>query len=154
MHCKYHLSRLLWQPLSFDTLCTLRSKHSAVPISFLQSNSPHIQTIHQENYTVIDHYNAVYPPFQAFIGARLDQDQTPIGLISIMDDKPLTPAQLDCIQQILLAVKTRVRNEIERTRQREQLVMVKNAAIKDAQGKIKFLADMSHEIRYSSKISA
>lgn len=69
--------------------------------------------------------------------------------MSIMDDKPLNPAQLNRIQQVLLAVKTRVRNEIERTRQREQLVMVKNAAIKDAQGKIKFLADMSHEIRYA-----
>ncbi|KAL9540059.1 hypothetical protein MBANPS3_009900 [Mucor bainieri] len=123
------------------------SKHSAVPISFLQPNSPHIQTIHQEKYSVIDQFNSVYPPFQTFIGTRLDQDQTPIGLISVMDDKPLNPAQLDSVQQILLAVKTRVRNEIERTRQREQLVMVKNAAIKDAQGKIKFLADMSHEIR-------
>ncbi|KAL9556777.1 hypothetical protein PS6_002171 [Mucor atramentarius] len=140
---EYMLIKACYSSINHNAL----SKHSAVPISFLQSNSPHIQTIHQENYTVIDHYNAVYPPFQAFIGARLDQDQTPIGLISIMDDKPLTPAQLDCIQQILLAVKTRVRNEIERTRQREQLVMVKNAAIKDAQGKIKFLADMSHEIR-------
>ncbi|KAK4516106.1 uncharacterized protein ATC70_011068 [Mucor velutinosus] len=123
------------------------SKHSAVPISFLQPNSPHIQTIHQENYAVIAQFNSVYPPFQTFIGTRLDQDQTPIGLMSIMDDKPLNPAQLRRMQQILLAVKTRVRNEIERTRQREQLVMVKNAAIKDAQGKIKFLADMSHEIR-------
>lgn len=120
-----------------------------MPISFLQPNSPHIQTIQQENYAVVDHFNSVYPPFQTFIGTRLDQDQTPIGLMSIMDDKPLNPAQLNRIQQVLLAVKTRVRNEIERTRQREQLVMVKNAAIKDAQGKIKFLADMSHEIRYA-----
>lgn len=123
------------------------SKHSAVPISFLQPNSPHTQTMHQENYSVINQFNSVYPPFQTFIGTRLDQDQTPIGLMSIMDDKPLDSAQLDRLQHILSAVKTRVRNEIERTRQREQLIMVKNAAIKDAQGKIKFLADMSHEIR-------
>lgn len=107
-----------------------------------------MQTIQQENYTMIDNFNSVYPTFQTYVGTRLDENQIPIGLISIMDEKLLNPTQLDSIQQILLAVKTRTKNEIERTRQREQLVMVKNAAIKDAQGKIKFLADMSHEIRY------
>ncbi|KAI8637587.1 hypothetical protein BD408DRAFT_447507 [Parasitella parasitica] len=123
------------------------TKHSAVPKSYLEPNSPHIQTIHQENYTIIDEFDSIYPKFQTYVGTRLDEDQVPVGLISVMNDSPLSATQLDNIQKILLAVKTRTKNEIERTRQREQLVMVKNAAIKDAQSKIKFLADMSHEIR-------
>lgn len=81
------------------------------------------------------------------MGVRLDEKQLPIGLITVMHDKPMDNATIDLVQSILNAVKQRTKNEIERTRQRDHLIMVKNAALEDAQSKIKFLADMSHEIR-------
>ncbi|KAI8326790.1 hypothetical protein EDC96DRAFT_534036 [Choanephora cucurbitarum] len=64
-----------------------------------------------------------------------------------MDDRPMDQERIDAIVYILNAVQLRVRNETERSKQRDQLIQVKNAALQDAQNKIKFLADMSHEIR-------
>jgi signal transduction histidine kinase len=91
--------------------------------------------------------NSVYPEYSSFVGVRLDQGNLPIGLITIMNDKPLAEQQLDAIEKILQAVQLRTKNEIEKIRQRDNLIMMKNAALQDAEGKIKFLADMSHEIR-------
>lgn len=65
-----------------------------------------------------------------------------------MDEKQITPQQIDTIQHILSTVQTRTKNEIERIRQKDNLIMMKNAALRDAESKIKFLAEMSHEIRY------
>ncbi|CEP18262.1 hypothetical protein [Parasitella parasitica] len=146
-HTKYIKEYMFMKACYSNVNHSALTKHSAVPTSYLLPDSPHIQTIYQENYTIIGKFDLIYPKFQTYVGIRLDEDQAPVGLISVMDDRPLTAAQLDIIQKVLSAVKARTKNEIERARQREQLVMVKNAAIKDAQGKIKFLADMSHEIR-------
>lgn len=93
----------------------------------------------------------VYPSYSSFVGLRLDLDsREPIGLISIMHDKPLEKQQLDHIACILKAVQRRVTNEISRLRQRDNLIVIKNAALQDAEYKLRFLADMSHEIRYTS----
>ncbi|CEG76390.1 Putative Atypical/HISK protein kinase [Rhizopus microsporus] len=64
-----------------------------------------------------------------------------------MHDKPLEKQQLDHIACILKAVQRRVTNEISRLRQRDNLIVIKNAALQDAEYKLRFLADMSHEIR-------
>lgn len=64
-----------------------------------------------------------------------------------MHDKPMSVQQTQLVQSVLAAVQLRTRNEIEKIRQRDNLIMVKNAALQDAESKIKFLADMSHEIR-------
>lgn len=92
--------------------------------------------------------NSVYPDFKSFVGIRLDVNNSlPIGLITAMNDKPLTTQQIQLLQNILSAVQLRTKNEIQKIRQRDNLTMVKNAALQDAESKIKFLADMSHEIR-------
>ncbi|KAI8084010.1 uncharacterized protein B0P05DRAFT_570424 [Gilbertella persicaria] len=121
-----------------------------MPLSLLPSDSPLIQTIELSEYHLIHQHNTnwIYPPFQSFVGIRVDdEDNEPVGLISVMDDKPMDTHKIDFVKSILNAVKTRVKNETERTKQRDQLIAVKNAALRDAQSKIKFLADMSHEIR-------
>lgn len=64
-----------------------------------------------------------------------------------MNDKPMKQEQIQNIQDLLFAIQQRTTNEIENIRQRDNLVMIKNAALQDAESKIKFLADMSHEIR-------
>lgn len=89
--------------------------------------------------------DSVYPDFRSFTSIRLDYNDTPIGLITIMD---IEPKQLDLAHSILEAVQSRTRNEIARLRQKDNLIMMKNAALRDAESKIKFLAEMSHEIRY------
>lgn len=65
-----------------------------------------------------------------------------------MDNKPLQSEQIHLIESILKAVQLRTKNEIARIRQKDNLIMMKNAALSDAESKIKFLAEMSHEIRY------
>lgn len=65
-----------------------------------------------------------------------------------MHDKPLSEQQSWLIEKILTTVRPRTKNEIEKIRQRDNLIMMKNAALQDAESKIKFLADMSHEIRF------
>lgn len=125
-------------------------KNTVVPISLLSPHAPHIQTLRHSNYHVAQDassYNSIFPNFDSFVGVRLDEKQLPIGLITVMHNKPMDRATIDLVQSILNAVKQRTKNEIERTRQRYHLIMVKNAALEDAQSKIKFLADMSHEIR-------
>ncbi|GAA5806111.1 hypothetical protein HPULCUR_011639 [Helicostylum pulchrum] len=125
-------------------------KYAAIPVSSLLPDSPFIQTLNYSNYHVTQTsplYNSVYPPYTSFVGIRLDLENLPIGLITVMDNKPMTDQQTKDIHNLLFAVEMRTRNEIEKIRHRDNLIMIKNAALEDAEGKIKFLADMSHEIR-------
>ncbi|KAI9360953.1 hypothetical protein BD770DRAFT_31145 [Pilaira anomala] len=68
-------------------------------------------------------------------------------MITVMNDTPMREDQINNIQKLLNAVQLRTRNEIAKIRKRDNLIMIKNAALQDAESKIKFLADMSHEIR-------
>lgn len=125
-------------------------KYAAIPVSSLLPDSPFIQTLNYSSYHVTQAsplYNSVYPPFASFVGIRLDLENLPIGLITVMNDKPMTDLQIKDVHNLLFAVELRTRNEIEKIRHRDNLIMIKNAALEDAEGKIKFLADMSHEIR-------
>ncbi|CEG64013.1 Putative Atypical/HISK protein kinase [Rhizopus microsporus] len=127
------------------------TKYSAVALSSFPDNSPHIKTLEDVTHYVTQDASlsgTVYPSYSSFVGLRLDLDsREPIGLISIMHDKPLEKQQLDHIACILKAVQRRVTNEISRLRQRDNLIVIKNAALQDAEYKLRFLADMSHEIR-------
>ncbi|KAI8984268.1 hypothetical protein BDF20DRAFT_833789 [Mycotypha africana] len=126
------------------------TKYSAAPITSFDHDAPHIQTIRWKEYH--DEQNgpfcgSVYPVFHSFVGLRLDQDDVPIGMIAVMDDRPMDASQIKLIKTILSAVELRTVNEIGRLRYRDNLIVAKNAALQDAESKIKFLADMSHEIR-------
>ncbi|CAO3608988.1 unnamed protein product [Mucor hiemalis] len=125
-------------------------KYAAVPIAALLQDSPHLQTLKHSTYDVTQNAssdNSVYPEYNSFVGIRFDINKLPIGLITVMHDKPMTTQQTQLLQKVLSAVQLRTKNEIEKIRQRDNLIMVKNAALQDAESKIKFLADMSHEIR-------
>ncbi|KAG2237005.1 hypothetical protein INT48_001772 [Thamnidium elegans] len=111
-------------------------KYAAIPVSSLLPDSPFIQTLNYSNYHVTQAsplYNSVYPPYTSFVGIRLDLEKLPIGLITVMNDKPMTEQQIKDIQNLLLAVEIRTRNEIEKIRHRDNLIMIKNAALEDAE---------------------
>lgn len=113
-------------------------------------DSPHLQTLKHSTCDVTQNAsldNSVYPEYNSFVGIRFDINKLPIGLITVMHDKPMTTQQTQLLQKVLSAVRLRTKNEIEKIRQRDNLIMAKNAALQDAESKIKFLADMSHEIR-------
>lgn len=121
-----------------------------MPVTSFLCDSPFLQTLGYSNYHVAQDASfcdSVYPKYNSFVGLRLDQELLPIGLITVMNDTPMNQDQINNIQNLLLAVQLRTKNEIEKIRHRDNLIMIKNAALQDAESKIKFLADMSHEIR-------
>ncbi|KAG2198293.1 hypothetical protein INT47_003006 [Mucor saturninus] len=125
-------------------------KYAAISLNSFSPDSPFLQTLGYSNYHVAQDASfadSAYPKYASFVGLRLDQGSLPIGLITVMNDKPMKQDQIETIQNLLFAVQQRATNEIEKIRQRDNLVMIKNAALQDAESKIKFLADMSHEIR-------
>ncbi|KAI8997243.1 hypothetical protein BDB01DRAFT_26550 [Pilobolus umbonatus] len=133
-------------------------RFSVIPLSLIQG-SPQVKNLEHGTYCVTQNssltdINRVYHEYSTYVGLRLDQVSEksanglmPIGLLYIMNDTPLEKDKIDFILTILSKVKLRTTREIERLRQRDNLMIVKNAALQDAENKIKFLADMSHEIR-------
>jgi signal transduction histidine kinase len=59
-----------------------------------------------------------------------------------MDDE-----KLSIISNILDTVNTRCVNELNQIQSQEQLISARDLAVLDAENKLRFLADMSHEIR-------
>lgn len=94
----------------------------------------------------------VFPAIDSFVGIRLHatsnaKEAYTLGMLCVLDNKPMDAAMLQRTQQLLLAMQQRTSCELERIVHEECLVRAKNAAKMDAESKIKFLADMSHEIR-------
>ena len=70
-----------------------------------------------------------------------------VGVLCVMDPKPMDTKAMRYIESLLKAVQPRLARELGRVIHEEKLTRAKNAAKMDAENKIKFLADMSHEIR-------
>lgn len=70
-----------------------------------------------------------------------------IGVMGILHDQPISSQEAHQIARLLDAVKLRTGRELERIREEDRLLYTREAAKQDAENKIKFLADMSHEIR-------
>lgn len=70
-----------------------------------------------------------------------------IGVMGILHDQPISSQEAHQIIKLLDAVKLRTGRELERIREEDRLLYTREAAKQDAENKIKFLADMSHEIR-------
>lgn len=70
-----------------------------------------------------------------------------IGVMGILHDQPISSQEAHQITKLLDAVKLRTGRELERIREEDRLLYTREAAKQDAENKIKFLADMSHEIR-------
>lgn len=64
-----------------------------------------------------------------------------------MDNTTIDQARLNIIHSIFNTVHDRCINELNQIQQNEQLISARNLAVLDAENKLKFLADMSHEIR-------
>ncbi|KAF7724036.1 hypothetical protein EC973_001443 [Apophysomyces ossiformis] len=142
--------QVLLNRASYSTsACENIAKNTAIQLPLLR-DTPHIQTLLQSPCSIqkASPGSDIYPCSGSFVGIRLD---TPtgdsIGLICIMTDKPVDSAKLLFITDLLESVKLRTMRELQRVREEERLMKAKNDAIQDAENKIKFLADMSHEIR-------
>lgn len=98
----------------------------------------------------IEGEDSVYPNFKHFVSTKLESFEKKDlikGIICVLDNKTIDPARLDIITIILNAVHDRCVNEINQLGEREQLISARDLASLDAENKLKFLADMSHEIR-------
>ena len=93
-----------------------------------------------------------YSGSSSYIGVRLDEDSAAaqpkaVGLLCVMDPKPMDKKSIRYVEALLKAVQPRLGRELGRVIHEERRTKAKNAAKMDAENKIKFLADMSHEIR-------
>lgn len=126
--------------------------------------TPHQHAIQHGQQIILQDLAISYPAYTGFqsmvaVGLQITPSEdfpvstppTPpkecIGVMGILHDKPITSQDAHHILKLLEAVKLRAGRELERIREEERLMSTREAAKQDAENKIKFLADMSHEIR-------
>lgn len=103
---------------------------------------------HRMDYSNDLTIDSFLPPHKAFVGIRLQgPNSLPLGLLVVCDDEFKDDLWYQDTYQLISSVSTRVMQELAGIRDSERLVKAKNDATQDAENKIKFLADMSHEIR-------
>lgn len=135
-------------------------------MSCLNASSPFIKTLLNENkLTRVSNKQTdvekeeiergIYPEYEEFVGLRLESIQKEEslirGILCVTDNTVIDTPRENTIKIILEAVHTRCINELIQLQRQEQLIIARDLAILDAENKLKFLADMSHEIRYSKK---
>lgn len=85
-----------------------------------------------------------HPKITNFVGVRLEaQNGDTLGAFCIVNSQALEESF-----GIVDALKPRTMRELDQLCEKERLMKAKDEARLDAESKIKFLADMSHEIRY------
>jgi hypothetical protein len=106
---------------------------------YLSSKSSHATT--QDDQLLL-------PPHTSFVGIRLQGPHAlPLGLLMVCHDQTKAEPWYEETHQLIKSVATRTMRELSGIRDSERLTKAKNDATQDAESKIKFLADMSHEIR-------
>jgi len=86
---------------------------------------------------------------ESYVGLRLETDQGEIvGVIGIIHDQALTGDDASVVKMVLERVGLRVANELDWMRIEANLIYARDVAESTAKNKTKFLADMSHEIRF------
>lgn len=111
-------------------------------------SSPYVKTLLNEKMVtrINDRMDddIIYPGFEQFIGIRLENEKSEQkSLLCVMSDNDTTE-----LENILYTIEKRCVNEMNQLRKEEQLMVARDIAVLDAENKLKFLADMSHEIRY------
>lgn len=136
------------QPNTIIALSCLNSATSPYIKALLNDNkiSNYINNLDNTSCSVVD------PPFQHVQSIRLESYTTKKknefikGLVCVMNHQPMnTPL----ISIILNTIHDRCINELNQLSSQEQLIAARDLALVDAENKLKFLADMSHEIRYA-----
>lgn len=86
---------------------------------------------------------------ESYVGLRLETDQGEIvGVIGIIHDRALSGDDASLVKMVLERVGLRVANELDWMRIEANLIYARDVAESTAKNKTKFLADMSHEIRF------
>lgn len=111
-------------------------------------SSPYVKTLLNEKMVtrINDRMDddIIYPGFEQFVGIRLENEKSEQkSLLCVMSDNDTTE-----VENILYTIEKRCVNEMNQLRKEEQLMIARDIAVLDAENKLKFLADMSHEIRY------
>jgi hypothetical protein len=121
-----------------------------IPVSCLD-NSAFLKSLLSEENIVIQQteveQNEFHPAFKQYVGLRLQQDTTTFGFLCILNKQVMDISQLDLTTTLLKTVQRRVINELKQLGKADQLIFTRDLALLDAENKLKFLADMSHEIR-------
>jgi signal transduction histidine kinase len=126
--------------------------------------TPHQHAIQHGQQIILQDLAISYPAYPGFqsmvaVGLQITPSEdfpistplTPpkecIGVMGILHDKPISSQDAHHTLKLLEAVQLRAGRELKRMREEERLISTREAAKQDAENKIKFLADMSHEIR-------
>ncbi|KAG1318389.1 hypothetical protein G6F62_012382 [Rhizopus arrhizus] len=122
--------------------------NSIIPLCSLDMSSPYVKTLLNEKMVtrINDRMDddIIYPGFEQFIGIRLENEKSEQkSLLCVMSDNDTTE-----LENILYTIEKRCVNEMNQLRKEEQLMVARDIAVLDAENKLKFLADMSHEISY------
>lgn len=136
-----------------------RLTNAIIPLSSLGTSSPYIKTLlHTSKMASLTHTKdrdeierGIYPDYEHFVGYRLEsaqkKDSVIRGLLCVTDHAAMDNQKLSIISDMLDTVQARCINELNQLQNQEQLITARDLAVLDAENKLKFLADMSHEIR-------
>ncbi|RUP50367.1 hypothetical protein BC936DRAFT_139453 [Jimgerdemannia flammicorona] len=142
------LARARWWPGMNDSD---KGNESVLPCTILPlAGHPHEYTLSKQKHVVFKDLRSTYPFYQgyaSYVGLRLDGPDGPVGVIGIMDARPMEMDRVVVVSELLDGVCQRVTAEMVRLRTEARLLKAKETAEQDADNKTKFLADMSHEIR-------
>ena len=148
------IDKLLSEENVAETLSFVAFDEVKYSISYLLKNTPCENVMGQNLCCYVRNIQALFPDdamlvdmkAESYIGIPLwDTKGKPIGLIALLDTKPINNASK--IETILQVVAVRVAHEIERNNY-EQTLIEKNKKLQEADRlKSAFLSNMSHEIR-------
>lgn len=126
-----------------------------IPISSLATNSPYLKALLNNKDSIISCTNnhtdieeeeierGIYPKYEQFLGLKLMEEK---GILCVTMTTTTT-TNTNSILNILNTVQLRCINELNQLQRHEKVTIARNIAVIDAENKLKFLADMSHEIR-------
>lgn len=112
---------------------------SIVPLA----GHPHEWTLSNKKYVVLRDLCASHPLYQrceSYAALRLDDADGPVGIIGVMDTRPMEMDRAVAINDVMDGVSKRVTAEIVRLRSEARLIRAKENAEQDADNKTKFLA--------------
>ncbi|RUS17044.1 hypothetical protein BC937DRAFT_90503 [Endogone sp. FLAS-F59071] len=118
---------------------------SIVPLA----GHPHEWTLSNKKYVVLRDLRTGHPHYhltESYAALRLDDADGPVGIIGVMDTRPMEMDRAVVINDVIDGVSKRVTAEIVRLRSEARLIRAKENAEQDADNKTKFLAGKSSSL--------